>query len=172
MYSQAKVHATNVRTLTEDIPVEDKQTLYKEATQEVVELEDIVADSKAEVIKLEKAADTTPRQLSDAQAKLKNAQDNYLAAKTHQNNIGFNFDKYVAEQVKKKKKADEFLKGYDPNYNNEYYEADDNIPSEIKDAAAGDILYRIGAVNLGTVKFTEAAPLLKDMQAKTKKNGY
>ena len=171
LYSQAKVHATNVRTLTEDIPAEDKQTLYKEATQEVVELEDIVADSKAEVIKLEKAADTTPRQLSDAQAKLKNAQDNYLAAKTHQNNIGFNFDKYVEGQVKKKKKADEFLKGYDPNYNNEYYEADDNIPSEIKDAAAGDILFRVGAVNLGTVKFTEAAPLLKDMQAKTKKMG-
>jgi len=171
LYSQAKVHATNVRTLTEDIPVEDKQTLYKEATQEVVELEDIVADAKAEVIKLEKAADTTPRQLSDAQAKLKNAQDNYLAAKTHQNNIGFNFDKYVEGQVKKKKEADKLLKGYDPNYNNEYYEADDNIPSEIKDAAAGDILYRIGAVNLGTVKFTEAAPLLKDMQAKTKKMG-
>jgi len=171
LYSQAKVHATNVRTLTEDIPVEDKQTLYKEATQEVVELEDIVADSKAEVIKLEKAADTTPRQLSDAQAKLKNAQDNYLAAKTHQNNIGFNFDKYVEGQKKAKEKEDELLKGYDPNYNNEYYEADDNIPSKIKDAAAGDILYRIGAVNLGTVKFTEAAPLLKDMQAKTKKMG-
>lgn len=171
LYSQAKVHATNVRTLTEDIPVEDKQTLYKEATQEVVELEDIVADAKAEVIKLEKAADTTPRQLSDAQAKLKNAQDNYLAAKTHQNNIGFNFDEYVEGKIKKKKEADKLLTGYDPNYNNEYYEADDNIPSEIKDAAAGDILYRIGAVNLGTVKFTEAAPLLKDMQAKTKKMG-
>ena len=172
LFSEAKEHANNIRILFDNVSPENRKTVAKELNTEVEELKAIVADAKAEVIKLEKDKTTKPRKLSDAQAKLKNAQENYTNAVIAQTSVSFDpseYDKFLDKELQEKDKLKASLKslGVDP-----IETFDDTETTNLINSISGqDILYRIGAVNFGIVKFTEAAPLLKDMQAKTKKMG-
>jgi len=170
LFSEAKEHANNIRILFDNVSPENRKTVAKELNTEVEELKAIVADAKAEVIKLEKDPTTKPRKLSDAQAALKNAEENYIDAVFAQTSVSFDpseYDKFLDKEVQEKNKLTASLKSLGVEET-----LDDTETTNLINSISGqDILFRIGAVNLGTVKFTEAAPLLKDMQAKTKKMG-